>query len=467
MIRLVLLALLFALSLHALSDNETINRANSLMKSGSKTNIFSAYNDYKSIYLRSVMSDDNKLKAVSLEGIIKSGTALKIDVSGYKQDLEMLNPHEQTKKSYNSSTAQVKLVEKHKENKNIEIKSINKLQNAKFEEDALVLEFDKELDSSQIHSVTSYDAKTKQHKYTFDIYNSMLIKSKELRKAGINKIKLTQNKGDALQLVIENSKKLALNFTVEANKVIINIGAETSDKTVKNTVKPSHLNKNKVIVLDSGHGGHDPGATGYKGYKEKTIVFQIAKELRNILKSRGYKVHMTRDSDDFVKLSDRTKFANKKNADIFVSIHANAVEKSNADKATGLECYFLSKSRSDRAKRVASSENSADMSDMNFYGKESFLNTINSHNIIASNKLAIDLQGGMLGSLKKSYDDVTDAGVREGPFWVLVGAQMPSVLVEVGFISHPKEGARLVSLAYQKSLALGMADGIERYFINN
>ncbi len=418
MIRLVLLVLLFTLSLLALSDNETINRANSLMKSGSKTNIFSAYNDYKSIYLRSVMSGDNKLKTASLEGIIKSGSALKIDVSGYMQDLEILNPQGQTKKSYNSSVEPIKPAIKHNENKNIEIKSINKLQNAKFEDGALVLEFDKELDSSQIHNATSYNAKTKQHIYTLDIDSSMLTKSKELRKDGISKIKLTQNKGDALQLVIENSKKLALNFRLESNIVIIDIGLETSDKIVKNTLKPSHLNKNKVIVLDSGHGGHDPGATGYKGYTEKVVVFQIAKELRNLLKSRGYKVHMTRDSDDFVKLSDRTKFANKKNADIFVSIHANAVEKSNADKATGLECYFLSKSRSDRAKRVASSENSADMSDMNFYGKESFLNTINSHNIIASNKLAIDLQGGMLGSLKKKYDDVTDAGVREGPFWV-------------------------------------------------
>ncbi len=467
MIRLLLLALLFTLSLHALSDNETINRADSLMKTGTKTNIFSAYNDYKSIYLRSVMSGDNKLKATSLEGIIKSGSALKIDVSGYIQDLEMLNPQGQTKKSYNSPMAEIKPAAKYKENKNIEIKSINKLQNAKFEEGALVLEFDQELDSSLIHNATSYDAKTKQHIYTFDIYSATLIKSKELRKAGINKIKLTQNRGDVLQLVVENSKKLAVTSTVESNKVIINIGSETSNLTVKNTVKPSHLNKNKVIVLDSGHGGHDPGATGYKGYKEKVVVFQIAKELRNILKSRGYKVHMTRDSDDFVKLSDRTKFANKKNADIFVSIHANAVEKSSAERVNGIECYFLSKSRSERAKRVASSENSADISDMNFYGKESFLNTINSHNIVASNKLAIDLQGGMLGSLKKSYDDVTDAGVREGPFWVLVGAQMPSVLVEVGFISHPKEGARLASLAYQKSLALGMADGIERYFINN
>ena len=104
---------------------------------------------------------------------------------------------------------------------------------------------------------------------------------------------------------------------------------------------------------------------------------------------------------------------------------------------------------------------------MNFYGKESFLNTLSSHNIVASNKLAIDLQRGMLGSLKKSYKNVHDGGVREGPFWVLVGAQMPSVLVEIGFISHPTESRRLVTSKYQKKLAYGLADGIERYFANS
>jgi len=133
----------------------------------------------------------------------------------------------------------------------------------------------------------------------------------------------------------------------------------------------------------------------------------------------------------------------------------------------GIECYFLSKSRTNRAKKVAEKENSADISDMNFYGKESFLNTLGSHNIVASNKLAIDLQRSMLARLKKSYQDIYDGGVREGPFWVLVGAQMPSVLVEVGFITHPKEARRLVNNRYQKKLAIGLANGIERYFLNN
>lgn len=468
MIRLLFVIFILTLSVHAASNDEILSRAEAFMKSGNKSNIFRAYNDYKNLYLSAVTSGNDALKANSLEGIIESGTFLKIDVGQYVQEFEILNPKDTTKKTNKTSTLKSNPAINNQEAKKIEIKSSNKLQNANFEDETLILEFDKELSSKEINYSSSYDAKTKQYKYIVDISNSMLVKSQDLRKAGINKIKLTQFKGDSLRLLIENSKKLSVDFSTESTKVLININsdAEAVNKIVEKTI-PSRLDRNKTIVLDSGHGGEDPGAIGHKGYREKIIVFKVAKELKNILKSRGYKVYMTRESDQFVKLSERTKLANNKNADIFVSIHANAVEKSSAERANGIECYFLSKSRSDRAKKVASKENSADISDMNFYGKESFLNTINSHNIVASNKLAIDLQGGMLGSVRKKHSDVTDGGVREGPFWVLVGAQMPSVLVEIGFISHPKEGARLADSNYQKSLALGMADGIERYFINN
>jgi N-acetylmuramoyl-L-alanine amidase len=299
----------------------------------------------------------------------------------------------------------------------------------------------------------------------------MLTKSRTLRKKGIKRIKLAQFKPSTLRLVIENNQKIRVNFSVESKQLLIRIKdlktEDNKNSVADNKYSPSRLDRNKTIVIDAGHGGKDPGAVGYRGYREKIVVMQVSRELKNILTSRGYKVYMTRDRDSFVKLSNRTKYANKKNADIFISIHANAVEKKNAGNVHGIECYFLSKSRSSRAKKVAAMENSADLSDMNFYGKESFLNTLNSHNIVASNKLAIDLQRGMLGSLKKSYKNVNDGGVREGPFWVLVGAQMPSVLVEVGFVSHPTEAQRLVDSKYQKKMAFGLADGIERYFANN
>ena len=302
----------------------------------------------------------------------------------------------------------------------------------------------------------------------------MLTRSQTLRKNGIDRIKLAQYNPYTLRLVIENSKKLAIRFKKDARALYIRMNkASGSVKRETPIVKKSQRKiltasrKNKVIVIDAGHGGKDPGALGYRHYREKVVVLQIAKELRNILKARGYRVYMTRDRDKFIKLRNRTKFANEKHADIFVSIHANAVSRKNAKSVHGLECYFLATSRSDRAKKVAALENSADLEDMDFYGKECFLNTINSHNIIAANKLAIDLQRGALSTLKKRYKNVKDAGVREGPFWVLVGAQMPAVLVEVGFITHPMEAKRLANRQYQRTMALGLANGVERYFINN
>ncbi len=458
MIRSLFLIFIFVVHAHALNNNEVLKRADNYMKSGSQSEYFRAYNDYKSLYLHSVVSDDLKLKLDSLRGIVKSGNKLNIDISKYSKELKKLTP----KQTYIKPTS--KSNTKTSKAKDIKVKSSHKLQSIGWKGDELILKFDKKLKSNQINYFTLYDPKKKSYRYVFDIHASMLTESQNLVKNGINRIKLAQYKLDTLRLVVENSSKVKINFKTIQTDLIITI---KSDKKIETTsFSPLRVDRYKTIVIDAGHGGKDPGAVGYKKYREKIVVYKIAKELKKILKSRGYSVFMTRDSDKFVKLSKRTKFANKKNADIFVSIHANAVGKKIANKVHGIECYFLSPSRSSRAKRVAEKENSADLSDMNFYGKDSYLNLLNHHNIVASNKLAIDLQRGMLGALNKKYKNVKDGGVREGPFWVLVGAQMPSVLVEVGFVTHPTEATRLVNNHYRKTIAKGMANGIERYFAN-
>jgi len=466
MFRLICLVLFIALSVHALSDKDTIKRAESFMNSSNKSNYFRAYNDYKNLYLRSIMNEDEKLKITALKGIVKSGKKLHIDVLQYENELKAYKPKSVYKKSV---TASQKVVVKTNTPKKLKTKSSHTLEYIKFIDDELILKFNKALTTRQINYFTLYDPKNKKYRYVFDIHAVMSKSSQTITKKGIKRIKLAQYKPNTLRLVIEDTEKIRVKFSKRTDKLAIRINESKVTKRVSVAAKrtsPTRLDRDKVIVIDPGHGGKDPGAVGYKKYREKIVVFAIAKELKKILHSRGYTVYMTREKDKFIKLSKRTQFANKKNADIFVSIHANSVAKENAHKAQGVECYFLSKSKSSRAKKVAAKENSADLSDMNFYGKESFLNTLNSHNIVASNKLAIDLQRGMLGSLKKKYKYVKDGGVREGPFWVLVGAQMPSVLVEVGFISHPTEARRLVSTSYQKTVAYGLANGIERYFSN-
>ena len=459
MFRSLFLFLIFVVSLHALSDSALLKRANNYMQTNSSSKIFRAYNDYKTLYLRSMMSEDKKLKISSLEGIVKSGNELHIDVQKYNKELKIIKP----KKHY--IAPKPKANKKSKKAKKIKVKSSHKLKSIKWVGSKLVLKFDKNLRKNQINYFTLYDPKTSKHRYVFDIHASMISEAQLLRKDGISKIKLAQYKPDTLRLVIEDTSKIKVNFTKKKNKLSIRL--RTNDKKKPVYKAPLRVDRNKIIVIDAGHGGKDPGAVGYKRYREKVVVYKISQELKRILRARGYKVYMTRDRDKFVKLSNRTKYANKRDADIFVSIHANAVPKRNAKKAHGIECYFLSPSRSSRAKKIAAKENSADLSDMNMYGKSSYLNLVNHHNIVASNKLAIDLQRGMLGALNKKYKNVKDAGVREGPFWVLVGAQMPSVLIEVGFITNPTEAKRLVTDRYRKIMAQGMANGIERYFAKN
>jgi len=467
MYRYLLLLLILFVSLHALSDTDILKRSNSLVKSKSQSDQFRAYNNYKNLYLRAILNNDKRLRYSSLRGIIKSGNKLHIDVSSYSKELKNYTYKKTTSKStYNKPKS--KSNKKSKQAKNIKVKSSHKLNSINWKNGELVLSFDKKLKNNQINYFTLYDAKKNIYKYIFDIHASMITKSKTLKKSGIKRIKLGQVDINTIRLVIENNKKVKVRFSKKRASLRIRI-----NHNVKNTKyrykKPRaiRLDRNKIIVIDAGHGGKDPGAIGYKKHKEKVVVLKIAQELKKLLRSRGYKVYMTRDRDKFVKLSKRTKYANKKRADIFVSIHANAVDKKTASKVHGVECYFLSPSRSSRAKKIAAKENVADLTEMNRYGKSSFLNLLNHRNILASNKLAIDLQRAILGSLNKSYKKVKDGGVREGPFWVLVGAQMPSVLIEVGFMTHPKEATRLSTSRYRKIMAKGMANGIERYFANN
>ena len=224
--------------------------------------------------------------------------------------------------------------------------------------------------------------------------------------------------------------------------------------------------KGKVIVLDAGHGGDDPGAIN-GSLKEKNIVLSIAQKAGKELQGRGYKVYYTRSKDKFINLRDRTKYANDKAADLFISIHANAApSKTKAATMRGIETFFLSPARSERSKNAAALENKSDIEEMNYFSKQTFLNFLNREKIIASNKLAIDVQREVLARAKSVSSKASDGGVREAPFWVLVGALMPAVLLEVGYITHPSEGDLINNSKYQDALAKGLADGIDVYFSN-
>ncbi|RKV11840.1 N-acetylmuramoyl-L-alanine amidase family protein [Helicobacter pylori] len=243
------------------------------------------------------------------------------------------------------------------------------------------------------------------------------------------------------------------------NQVFI---AEKNDTWIKTKRK-----KHKKIVLDAGHGGKDCGAMSANLVCEKDIVLEVVKFLHKELKKRGYSVLLTRDKDIYIDLVARTELANKKSADLFISVHANSIPKRSTSNAHGIETYFLSTARSERARKVAEQENKDDVNLMDYFSKSLLLNSLNTQRLIVSNKLAIDVQYGMLQSVRKNYPDVVDGGVREGPFWVLAGALMPSILIEIGYNSHAIESKRIQSKPYQKILAKGIADGIDSFFSKN
>ncbi|TKX30415.1 N-acetylmuramoyl-L-alanine amidase [Campylobacter sp. MIT 12-5580] len=260
-----------------------------------------------------------------------------------------------------------------------------------------------------------------------------------------------------------NSNKINSNTKTTQNKQ--NQGTQTSPKNTSSRASA----KNKVIVIDAGHGGKDGGAVGGGGkLLEKNIVLSVALKLGEELKNKGYKVFYTRTSDKFINLRDRTKIANDKKANLFISIHANAAPNANKAKTMqGLETFFLSPARSERSKEVAAAENKSDLEEANFFSRQNFLHSLSREKIIASNRLAIDIQKNLLSKIRSKYK-VVDGAVREAPFWVLVGAQdMPAVLIEIGYITHPEEGKRLANKSYQELVAQGIAAGVDNYFANN
>lgn len=213
----------------------------------------------------------------------------------------------------------------------------------------------------------------------------------------------------------------------------------------------------RTIVIDAGHGGKDPGARGF-GLQEKDVNLRMALILGKMLKERGFRVLYTRTTDDFLALEERTALANAKKADLFISIHCNA----HTDPTMhGLETYSLNLARTPDAVRVAARENA--VSDKNISDLQMILTDLM---LTSKIKESVDLARGVhrqgLAAIRNKWT-VADHGNREAPFYVLMGAKMPSALLEIGYITNKTEAARLKTDAYLKILARGIADGIGEY----
>jgi N-acetylmuramoyl-L-alanine amidase len=215
----------------------------------------------------------------------------------------------------------------------------------------------------------------------------------------------------------------------------------------------------RTVVIDPGHGGADPGAIGHKGLKEKDVVLDVCKELQGLLAARGLNVIMARESDIYLPLENRTVIANQKSADIFVSVHANANRKRSR---RGVQTFFLNFSPDEQVVEIAARENATSTRTMGQM-KDALRKIAQNSKILESRSLADKIQRNLVKSLSQHYSQVEDLGVRGGPFWVLIGGEMPSVLVEISHLSNAQEEARLGSAAYKKQVAQGICDGIMEY----
>lgn len=218
----------------------------------------------------------------------------------------------------------------------------------------------------------------------------------------------------------------------------------------------------KRIVIDAGHGGHDPGTIGHSGLQEKDLVLDVALRLDRLVRSElGAETLLTRAGDVFVPLEERTAIANSKGADLFLSIHANS---SRNRTVRGIETYYLNFAQDPHAEEVAARENSvsaATIKDLQTLVKAITLNS----KIDESRDFAASVQEALVGNLRPQDPRIDDRGTRTAPFYVLIGANMPSVLAEIAFVSNPEEERLLNTVDHRERIARSLLEGVRAYLI--
>ena len=311
----------------------------------------------------------------------------------------------------------------------------------------------------------------------FDLKNCTFPKktnaSLDVKDSIINNVRFAQFDKSTVRVVIDlkNSKDYSAYLLENPYRLVIDVYAgEAKDaplptpEAVEKAPESRFLKNIRTVVIDPGHGGKDPGAVGPRGLREKDITLSVGKKLGKILKDKqGMNVLYTRTRDKFIPLNKRTQLANSKNADLFVSIHVNA---SKRRAARGIETYFLNWTTEDQAMKVAARENGVPLWKMKKEqgGLQMILQDLaRSNKRKESMKLAYSVQNAMVNTLKKDYSRIENLGVKFALFYVLVGAEMPSILVEISFVSNREEEKRLANNKYRDKVAEAIAKGVNAY----
>jgi N-acetylmuramoyl-L-alanine amidase len=217
-----------------------------------------------------------------------------------------------------------------------------------------------------------------------------------------------------------------------------------------------------IIVLDPGHGGKDLGAEGVGGILEKDIVLAVAKEMRSVLQNTyKMRVYLTREDDRFVPLRERTEFANEIGATMFVSLHANATKRGSA---SGIEVYYLDNTGDKASRRLAEEENKSllleeEQSDLSFILSDLIQNAKLEDSITLANRFERET----MRYVRSKYPGVSSLGVKKAPFYVLVGAHMPCILMELFFVDNKGDAKLLANPTFRRDLAVGLSQAVSRY----
>lgn len=298
----------------------------------------------------------------------------------------------------------------------------------------------------------------------------------------LSRVIILKKDSTKLELLIDSNKALLSGMPIELKSpVILKDSLIMAPVEVRSYFFPSpsekaappaekkegvFLREVRTVVIDPGHGGKDPGAIGRGGLQEKEVVLDVSRRVKKELEKRGLKVYLTRDDDRFIALNQRPKAADRRKADIFVSIHANA---NHSRRIEGFEVYYLSDSVDDEARARASAENAPlELEEANFL--ESFSvkailwDMIHTENRRESIELA-----SMLGSVVSRQMDLKMLGCKGAAFVVLKGSSVPSVLVEMGYISNQEGERKLRDLSYRQKMAEAICDGIMKFkgFVEN
>ena len=346
----------------------------------------------------------------------------------------------------------------------------------------IVIDADRE--TSYVHRLLRKDPSIKKPQRLYvDLKNSILGKTTEKR-IPINDNLLSntragQHTPDSVRVVVDikSFKNYKIFSLKNPFRIVIDVRGKDTGTTYKagSKVIPSKKNGKITtsalakqlalgvnrIVIDPGHGGRDYGAPGYlKGVHEKSVVLNIGKKLaKKIREKLGCEVILTRNGDKYLTLEERTAIANTKNADLFISLHTNAARNR---RAYGIETYFLNLATDDDAILVAARENAT--STKNISDLQTILSDLMQNaKINESSRLAVHVQEAMYKHMKKKYSRIKNKGVKQAPFYVLLGAQMPSILIETSFISNPRECKRLNNSRYQDHLCDAIVNGIRSY----